>query len=156
MPDMTTDEQWMHQALAQAYRAREAGEVPVGAVIVKEESLVGQGYNRPITDADPTAHAEIVALRDAAQKSGNYRLPGHILYATLEPCLMCAGAMIHARIQRLVYGAPDPRAGVIKSHLDAFGQTFLNHRITVTSGILAEQCAELLSSFFRDKRAGKR
>ena len=153
---MTTDEQWMHQALAQAHRAREAGEVPVGAVIVRQETLVGQGYNRPITDADPTAHAEIVALRDAAQKSGNYRLPGHTLYATLEPCLMCAGAMIHARIQRLVYGTPDPRAGVIKSHLDTFGQTFLNHRITVTSGILAEQCAELLSSFFKDKRAGKR
>lgn len=142
----------MRKALELAYRARDEGEVPVGAIVVKDGEIAGQGYNRPISAADPTAHAEVMALRDAAVRLDNYRLPGCTLYVTLEPCLMCAGAMVHARIRRLVYGASDPRAGVIKSHADVFEWEFLNHRIAVTSGIRATQCAEVLSRFFRNKR----
>ncbi len=142
----------MRQALEMAYRARDEGEVPVGAVVVKDGEIVGQGYNCPIVNSDPTAHAEVMALRDAALRLDNYRLPGCDLYVTLEPCLMCVGAMVHARIGKLVYGASDPRTGTIKSHPDIFKQEFLNHRIAVTPGILAAECGEMLSRFFRDKR----
>ncbi len=144
----------MRKALEMACRARDKGEVPVGAIVVKDGEVAGQGYNRPISDSDPTAHAEIMALRDAAVKLGNYRLSGCVLYVTLEPCLMCAGAMIHSRIRRLVYGASDPKTGVIKSHPGAFEHEFVNHRIAVTSDILAEECGKVLSGFFMDKRRG--
>ena len=143
---------FMRAALDQAARARDAGEVPVGAVIVINDTIVGAGHNQPITSRDPTAHAEIVAMRDAAGKIGNYRLTGASLYVTVEPCLMCVGAMVHARIAELVFGTPEPRAGAIESTQRAHEHPALNHRLTVISGVLAGECRELMQQFFKERR----
>lgn len=143
---------WMRRALGLARRAQMAGEVPVGAVLVLEDEVIGEGFNRPIGQHDPTAHAEVMALRMAGQVLENYRFPGATLYVTLEPCLMCAGAMVHARIERLVFGAADSRRGVARSHANLFELPWLNHRVQVTGGVLAEECAGLLQSFFHDRR----
>lgn len=153
-PDQS-DQHWMRRALALAESAQQLDEVPVGAVVVKDGVLVGEGYNQPITANDPSAHAEIVALRHAAQNLANYRLTGCTLYVTIEPCTMCAGALIHSRIKRLVYGAPEPKAGVISSQLRLLETGFLNHRIEVVSGVLDETCSKLISDFFARKRALK-
>lgn len=144
----------MTRAIELARVAQEQGEVPVGAVLVRDDVLLAEGYNRPIMACDPTAHAEIVALRAAATVAGNYRLPGSTLYVTLEPCAMCAGAIIQARVQRVVFGARDPRAGAAGSVFQIFGEPRLNHRPAVTEGVLAENCGALLSDFFRQRRAG--
>lgn len=143
---------WMNYAIQLAKRAVAEGEVPVGAVLVKEGNIIGEGWNRPISRHDPTAHAEIVALRHGAQTEKNYRLPNTTLYVTLEPCMMCAGAIIHARIGKLVYGAVDPRAGAVTSQLALFESDFINHRLPSRGGILAEECGALLSEFFRQRR----
>ncbi len=157
---MTLDEDtpFMHAALEQARLAWDAGEVPVGAVLVVKGEIVGRGYNQPISACDPSAHAEVMALRDAGQRLTNYRLPGSTLYVTLEPCVMCAGAILHARVSRLVYGARDPKTGAQGSVLDLFGElpgqvARLNHHCTVTTGVLAEECGALLSAFFAERRA---
>jgi len=142
----------MRAALALAEEAARAGEVPVGAVVVKEGRIVGRGYNRPITSADPTAHAEIVALREAAAALGNYRLPGCELYVTLEPCAMCVGAMVHARIARIVYGAPDPKTGACGSIVDLPALATFNHHGTFEGGLLAEECGGVLKRFFAERR----
>jgi tRNA(adenine34) deaminase len=142
----------MQEALALAVEAARAGEVPVGAVVVMDDVIVGRGRNAPIESKDPTAHAEIVALRDAAARVGNYRLPGATLYVTLEPCMMCGGAMIHARIETLVYAAPEPKAGAVESTQRAHEHAALNHRMTVISGVLAAQSRDLLQAFFRERR----
>jgi tRNA(adenine34) deaminase len=146
------DAAWMEQALAQARLAAGAGEVPVGAVVVKDGEVVGWGHNRTLLDNDPTAHAEIVALRQAAVRVGNHRLGGCAMFATIEPCTMCAGAMIHARVARLVYGASDPKAGAAGSVLGVVNHPKLNHQIEVTSGVLADKCGELLKEFFQSRR----
>lgn len=144
-------------ALEQARMAGVAGEVPVGAVLVRGEELIASAGNAQIGNADPSAHAEILCLRQAAQKLGNYRLPGCTLYVTLEPCTMCAGAMVHARIDQLVYGASEPRAGAVQSKMRYLDAPWINHRVTVRQGVLAEQCSELLKDFFRQRReAGSR
>ena len=145
-------QQWMRQALALARDAETAGEVPVGAVVVLDDRVVGQGHNQPIGGQDATAHAEIVAIRDACRALGNYRLPGAELYVTLEPCLMCAGAIIHARIAQVVYGATDPRAGAAESVARAFDIAELNHRVQHHGGVLADECGGLLRDFFRARR----
>src|SRR5262245_29002622 len=147
-----TDDGWMGEALALAAAAGGRGEVPVGAVIVKDGAIVGRGGNAPITASDPTAHAEIAALREAARTLGNYRLPGCDLYVTLEPCAMCAGAIMHARLSRLVYGASDPKTGACGSVVDLFGEPRLNHHPAVAGGVRAEQCARLLADFFAVRR----
>jgi tRNA(adenine34) deaminase len=147
-----TDIDAMQAALAEARKAAEAGEVPIGAVAVAGEYIVGYGQNRVLRDFDPTAHAEIVAIREAAACLGNYRLNGVTLYVTLEPCAMCAGAMIHARIDRLVYAAPDPKAGAAGSVLEVLNHPQLNHQMQVEQGILADESAELLRNFFRERR----
>ncbi|HWG48315.1 MAG TPA: tRNA adenosine(34) deaminase TadA [Candidatus Acidoferrales bacterium] len=146
------DARWMQLALEQARLALQAGEVPVGAVIVKDKEVVGSGFNRNLMENDPTAHAEIVAMREAAARLGNHRLTGCILFCTIEPCAMCAGAMVHARISRLVYGAVDPKAGAAGSVLEITSHPRLNHRIEVTPGVLAQQCSELLKTFFLERR----
>ena len=142
----------MRLALAQARLAAAAGEVPVGAIVVRAGVVIASGFNRPVGTHDPTAHAECVALRAAAAALGNYRLVDCDLYVTLEPCVMCAGAMMHARIRRVVYGAADPKTGAAGSVVDLFAQARLNHHASVTGGVLATDCAELLSSFFRERR----
>jgi len=147
-----TDEQIMREALALAQRATDAGEVPVGAVVVKDGAVVGRGYNRPVSGNDPTAHAEVMALRDAAQHIGNYRLGECALYVTLEPCAMCAGAIMNARVNRVVYGAADPKSGACGSVLDLFAENRLNHHATVVGGVLAEDAARLLQEFFAARR----
>ena len=147
-----SDELWMEEALRCAQRALEAGEVPVGAVIVCDGRIVARGSNRNITDSDPTAHAEIIALREACADVGNYRLEDCELFATIEPCAMCAGAMVHARIKRLVYGADDPKAGAVHSIMQLLNHPRLNHRIEVQSGVLAGRSAEMLQEFFRSRR----
>jgi tRNA(adenine34) deaminase len=144
-------EGFMRRALEEAHRAREAGEVPVGAVVVSGGVVVGTGFNRPIGAQDPTAHAEIVALGAAGQALGNYRLGGATLYVTVEPCLMCVGAIVHARIGTVVYGVPDPKGGAVRSLLDV-NTLPLNHRFEVVEGVRAEECRELLQEFFREKR----
>ena len=146
------DARWMEQALGLAARAESAGEVPIGAVIVRDGAVLGQGWNRPIATHDPTAHAEIVALREAAHHVGNYRLSGATLYVTLEPCAMCAGAIVHARLARVVYGAADPKAGAAGSVLNLLQSDALNHRCVVTGGVLAQECGERLREFFRARR----
>ncbi len=146
------DELWMEEALRAAQRAQEAGEVPVGAVVVCEGRVIGRGWNRNLGDCDPTAHAEIVALREAAAAVGNHRLADCDLFATIEPCPMCAGALVHARIKRLVYGADDPKAGAVRSVMQALNHPQLNHRVEVRSGVLAGRCAELLQRFFKNRR----
>jgi tRNA(adenine34) deaminase len=145
---------FMRVALAHAEAAAMAGEVPVGAVVVVNDEIVGQGHNRPILASDPTAHAEIVALRDAAKHLGNYRIPGATLYVTVEPCLMCVGALVHARIETLVYGAPEPKAGAIESSQRAHEHPALNHRFRIVTGVLAQECAALMQGFFAARRGG--
>lgn len=147
-----TDRYWMQHALALAQRGRAEGEVPVGAVIVLEGQVIGEGWNRPISSCDPTAHAEVVAMREAARRLDNYRLINADLYVTLEPCLMCAGAMVHARIRRLVFGASDPKRGAVNSTCHAFETQGLNHRVAFEGGALADECAQLLQEFFRERR----
>ena len=148
-----TDFDFMQAALTEARLAAEGGEVPVGAVVVREGEILARGQNRVLRDFDPTAHAEIVAMRAAAAFVGNYRLPGCILYVTLEPCAMCAGAMIHARLDRLVFSAADPKAGAAGSVLAVLNHPQLNHKMLVEQGMLAEESAELLRGFFRERRA---
>ena len=146
------DEILMRKALAEAQAAAEAGEVPIGAVVAIGGGIVARGQNRVLRDVDPTAHAEIVAMRAAAQSIGNYRLVDCELFVTLEPCAMCAGAMIHARLGRLVYGAPDPKAGAAGSVLEVLNHPRLNHQMVVTAGVLADECGDLLRGFFRERR----
>ncbi|MGQ0699558.1 MAG: tRNA adenosine(34) deaminase TadA [Panacagrimonas sp.] len=150
------DRHWMNEALALAGRAAEAGEVPVGAVLVQDSRVIGEGWNRPIANHDPSAHAEMIALRAAASLLGNYRLPGTTLYVTLEPCAMCAGAIIHARVQRLVFGAADPRAGAVHSVYDLISQPRLNHRVEWRGGVMETECGETLRQFFRARRKSAR
>lgn len=147
------DESWMTEALSLAREAGAAGEVPVGAVVVLDGEIIGRGFNQPIGRHDPTAHAEIMALRNAATRLGNYRLPGATLYVTLEPCTMCAGAIMHARIARVVFGAPDLKTGVAGSVLNLFGEARLNHHAEITGDVLATECGQLLSSFFTARRS---
>jgi tRNA(adenine34) deaminase len=147
-----SDQDFMVLALVQAQRAWDAGEVPVGAVLVKDGIVIAQGYNNPIGQHDPTAHAEIMALRAGAEILGNYRLPACELFVTLEPCVMCAGAMMHARLARVVYGASDPKTGACGSVIDLFEQDKLNHQTMVSGGVMAQECSELLKSFFASRR----
>jgi tRNA(adenine34) deaminase len=153
--EVKPDELFMEEALRAAQRALEAGEVPVGAVVVCDGKIVGRGGNRNLTDSDPTAHAEIVALREAGATIGNHRLEGCELFATIEPCAMCAGAMVHARLKRLVYGADDPKAGAIRSVMQVLNHASLNHHVEVTAGVLGGRCAVLLQAFFRRRRGEK-
>lgn len=146
------DELWMEEALHAAKRALEAGEVPVGAIVVCDGHIVGRGWNRNISENDPTAHAEIIALREAGASLGNHRLIDCELFATIEPCPMCAGALVHARVRRLVYGADDPKAGAVRTVLQLLNHPRLNHKIEVCSGVLAGRSAELLQEFFRSRR----
>ncbi len=151
---MIDDREAMRTALAEARLAAQAGEIPIGAVVLREGAIIARGQNRVLRDLDPTAHAEIVALRQAASWLGNYRLPGCTLYVTLEPCAMCAGAIIHARLDRLVFATPDPKAGACGSVLAVLNHPQLNHQMKVEQGIAAEESAELLRSFFRERRQG--
>jgi tRNA(adenine34) deaminase len=146
------DSELMSLALEEASAARDVGEVPIGAVVVREGVVVGRGQNRVLRDIDPTSHAEIVALRAAARAVGNYRLNDCVMYVSLEPCAMCAGAMIHARLGRLVYGAADPKAGAVSSVLQVLNHPALNHRMEVVGGLQAEEASELLRAFFRERR----
>lgn len=146
------DAAWMRRALELARRAAQEGEVPVGAVLVRDGQVIGEGWNRPITSNDPTAHAEIIALRAAAQQIGNYRLVDTTLYVTLEPCLMCAGAIVHARVGRLVFGAWDPKTGAVASVFNILDSAYLNHRVAWSGGLLAEECGLLLKEFFQMRR----
>ena len=145
-------EQWMRRALVLADRAENEGEVPIGAVLVRDGELLGEGWNQVITSCDPSAHAEIVAMRDAAAMAGNYRLPGATLYVTLEPCTMCVGAMIHARIEKLVFAAREPRAGVVCSTCSMLDEPRYNHRVSWQEGVLAEESSARLQAFFRARR----
>jgi tRNA(adenine34) deaminase len=149
---MDRDEEFMRLALAEAEKALLAGEVPVGAVVVRGGEVIASAHNGPVGLKDPSAHAEILALRRAAAAEGNYRLAGATLYVTIEPCLMCAGALIHARVSRLVFGAPDPKGGAVVSLYGVLQDGRLNHRVDVTDGVLREACSEILSRFFREKR----
>jgi len=150
---MESDEQCMDLALSEAKKAESAGEVPVGAVIVLDGAVIGRGFNQPISGHDPTAHAEIIALREASLHLANYRLSGVTMYSTVEPCMMCAGAMIHARISRLVYGTPDPKAGSAGSIYNVLTDPRLNHRVDVVSGVREDACAALLRDFFGRRRS---
>jgi tRNA(adenine34) deaminase len=147
---------FMQQALSQAHNAYLLGEVPVGAILVKNEQIIATGFNQPIGEHDPTAHAEIMALRAAATLLGNYRLPGCELFVTLEPCAMCAGAMLHARLARVVYGAPDPKTGAAGSVVNLFAEQQLNHHTEIVGGVLAEPCSSLLKTFFAERRNAQR
>ena len=154
-PDAVADSaDWMRRALALARASGERGEVPVGAVVVLDGRVVGEGSNGPVGGHDPTAHAEVLALRDAARRLGNYRLPGADLYVTVEPCTMCAGALVHARIRQLVYGATEPKAGAVTSTARVLDNPALNHRVAVTGGVLAAECAALMQEFFARRRRG--
>ena len=153
---LPTDELFMEEALGAALRALEAGEVPVGAAVVCDGLVVGRGWNRNLTDSDPTAHAEIIALREAGKALGNHRLGDCELFVTIEPCAMCAGALVHARLKRLVYGADDPKAGAVHSVIQVLNHPQLNHQMEVRGGVLAGRCAELLQSFFRARRNEQR
>lgn len=152
MVEDMSDELWMEEALRAAQRALAMGEVPVGAVVICDGKIVGRGWNRNLTDRDPTAHAEIVALREAGVSVGNHRLGDCELFATIEPCAMCAGALVHARIRRLVYGADDPKAGAVRSVIQVVNHPLLNHRMEVHGGVLAGRSAEMLQEFFRKRR----
>ena len=157
MSDETlSDETFMHEALLLAREARAAGEVPVGALVVKDGEVIGRGFNAPISSRDPTAHAEIRALRDASARLNNYRLTGCDLYVTLEPCAMCCGAIMHARIRRVVFGAKDPKTGACGSVVNLFAEDRLNHHATLTPGVLAAECGETLSVFIAVRRASAR
>ncbi|WP_261466834.1 tRNA adenosine(34) deaminase TadA [Serratia fonticola] len=151
-----SDEYWMRQALSLAQRAQEEGEVPVGALLVLDNQVIGEGWNRPIGRHDPTAHAEIMALRQGGAILQNYRLLNATLYVTLEPCVMCAGAMVHSRIRRLVYGAADEKTGAVGSLVDILRHPGMNHQVEIVSGVLAEECAATLSNFFRMRREQKK
>jgi len=153
--DLSTDEHWMAQALRLAELAAAQGEVPVGALLVRNGEVVGEGWNQPICTNDPSAHAEIIAMRRAAELCQNYRLPGSTLYVTLEPCAMCVGAMIHARVERLVFAAREPKAGAVVSQLQLLSLDHFNHRIEVVEGVLAEPCGNFLTQFFRSRRKDK-
>ena len=155
MPDIDADQQWMERALLLAERAEALGEVPVGAVVIVDSQLLGEGWNSPISSHDPTAHAEIVALRAASQKIRNYRLPGSTMYVTIEPCTMCAGALVHARVERLVFGAREPRAGAVVSNQQVLDGQQLNHRVSWTEGVLRDNCSQLLQTFFAARRAAQ-
>jgi tRNA(adenine34) deaminase len=144
----------MRQALAEARKAEAAGEVPIGAIVVVDGLVIGTGFNQPIAASDPTAHAEIVAMRAAAARLGNYRLIGSTLYVTVEPCLMCVGAMVHARVGTVIYGAAEPKAGAMTSMTRAHELPGLNHRLQVQSGVLDEECREMMQAFFRSRRGG--
>ena len=146
------DRQFMQQALDQAKLAAMAGEVPVGAVLVKDGKIISRGFNQPIGNSDPSAHAEMIALRSAAQLESNYRLPGTTLYVTLEPCIMCAGAMLHARVERLVFGATDPKTGAAGSVLNVFSEKQINHQTQVEGGIMDDECGQVLRDFFKGRR----
>ncbi|EMT6577602.1 MULTISPECIES: tRNA adenosine(34) deaminase TadA [Providencia] len=156
MTQIEIDEYWMQQAIELALKAQDLGEIPVGAVLVKDNRLIASGWNRSIIDHNPTAHAEIMALQQAGQVLSNYRLLDTTLYVTLEPCIMCAGAMIHSRINRVVYGAKDFKTGACGSYLDIMGQAGLNHYVDVTGGVLEDQCSSMLSAFFKLRRAQKK
>ncbi|WP_254277770.1 tRNA adenosine(34) deaminase TadA [Halomonas sp. 3H] len=150
---MRSDEFYMHRALDQAREGLAAGEVPVGAVVVDADGeIVGRGFNAPVSGHDPSAHAEVRALRDAGARLGNYRLDGCTLYVTLEPCLMCTGAIIHARLARVVYGAAEPRSGMVESKANLFAQPWYNHRVEVEGGVLASRATQLLQAFFAERR----
>lgn len=151
-----TDTHWMRQALAAAHEARERGEVPVGTCIVVDAAVLAVAGNRTRTDQDPTAHAEIVALREAAGRVSNYRITNAVVYSTIEPCVMCAGALIQARVRRLVYGAPDERAGAVESRFRVCDTDFLNHRIEITAGVLEPECRQIMQEFFRSRRENQR
>ncbi|MCC5858063.1 MAG: tRNA adenosine(34) deaminase TadA [Ectothiorhodospiraceae bacterium] len=146
------DQRWMSEALELARLAAEAGEVPVGAVLVQDDQVLARGWNRPIGSSDPTSHAEIHALREGARRLGNYRLPGTTLYVTLEPCVMCVGALVHARVERLVYAAPEPKTGAVESRFNLLDAGLHNHQVQVTGGVMAAESAELLRVFFRARR----
>ncbi|MGA9040878.1 MAG: tRNA adenosine(34) deaminase TadA [Terriglobales bacterium] len=152
-PTTASDELWMEEALLAAQRALAMGEVPVGAVVVCDGKIVGRGWNRNITGHDPTAHAEIIALREAGANLGNHRLGGCELFVTIEPCAMCAGALVHARVKRLVYGADDPKAGAVHSVMEVANHPRLNHQMEIRGGVLAGRCAELVQTFFRSRRS---
>jgi tRNA(adenine34) deaminase len=149
-------DEWMGAALDEARRAREAGEVPIGAIVALDGAIVGRGFNRPISSGDPTAHAEIVAIRDASRRVGNYRLTGAVLCVTIEPCLMCVGALIHARIGTLVFGAAEPRSGALVSAVRGAELPGLNHRVEVVGGVEEAACRELMQAFFRERRSAQR
>ena len=151
--ELRTDELYMEEALRSAQRALEAGEVPIGAIVVHDDKIIARGHNLSVTSNDPTAHAEILALREAGAALGNYRLSGCTLFVTIEPCAMCAGALVHARIARVVYGAKDPKTGADGSVMQVLNHPAQNHHIEVLPGVLAGRCAELLQSFFRERRA---
>lgn len=151
-----TDEYWMSRALTLAARAAKAGEVPVGAVVVLDDREIGGGFNAPIGTCDPTAHAEIRALRDAGARAANYRLPGATLYVTLEPCTMCVGAIVHSRISRLVYGATEPKAGAVESARQTLQDDHLNWQVAVTGGVLAIHCSDIIQQFFAGRRQAHR
>ena len=146
------DQQFMCQAIEQAQLAAQAGEVPVGAVLVQDGQIIAQAFNQPIALHDPSAHAEMLALRVAAKSVENYRLPGSTLYVTLEPCVMCAGAILHARVERVVFGAQDPKTGAAGSVLDVFSSKQINHQTHVEGGVMGEECGQLLRSFFKERR----
>ena len=152
MTQTELDQQYKRLALEQAQLAAQSGEVPVGAVLVKDGQVISKAFNKPIANHDPSAHAEMLALREAALAEKNYRIPGSTLYVTLEPCAMCAGAMLHARIDRVVYGAPDPKTGAAGSALDIFSSKQINHQTSVDGGIMSEECGQLLRDFFKGRR----
>ena len=152
MTQVELDRQFMQQALEQAGLAALAGEVPVGALLVRNGEVITRAFNRPITNHDPSAHAEILVLRQAALAEENYRLPGTTLYVTLEPCTMCAGAMLHARVDRIVYGAADPKTGAAGSVLDVFSSKLLNHQTIIEGGVMGQECGQLLRDFFKERR----
>ncbi|MEE4222231.1 tRNA adenosine(34) deaminase TadA [Pseudomonas viridiflava] len=153
--DRSNDQYFMREALALAAQGALLGEVPVGAVVVQNGEIIGRGYNCPISGSDPSAHAEMVAIREAAKAVNNYRLPGSTLYVTLEPCSMCAGLIVHSRVARVVYGALEPKAGIVQSQGQFFTQGFLNHRVLFEGGVLGEECSGMLSEFFRLRRTAK-
>jgi tRNA(adenine34) deaminase len=152
MTQLELDRQYMRLAIEQAQLAAQAGEVPVGAVFVRDDQVISKAFNKPIANHDPSAHAEILALRAAALAEENYRIPGSTLYVTLEPCAMCSGAMLHARIDRVVYGAPDPKTGAAGSVLNLFSSKQINHQTTIEGGIMSEECGQLLRDFFKGRR----
>ena len=151
--DRSRDQDFMREALALAAQGAALGEVPVGAVLVQDGEVIGRGFNCPISGSDPSAHAEMMAIRDAATAVSNYRLPGSTLYVTLEPCSMCAGLIVHSRVSRVVYGALEPKAGIVQSQGQFFTQGFLNHRVLFEGGVLADECGAILSDFFKARRA---
>jgi tRNA(adenine34) deaminase len=152
MTQAELDQQYMRMAIEQAQLAAQAGEVPVGAVLVKDSQVIAKAFNKPIANHDPSAHAEMLTLREAALAQENYRIPGSTLYVTLEPCAMCSGAMLHARIDRVVYGAPDPKTGAAGSVIDLFASKQINHQTSVVGGIMSEECGQLLRDFFKERR----